>query len=468
MKKLYTSILLLTYSIVSISQSIDIEPYASGFTNPVSIKHAGDNRLFIVERAGVIKIVNNDGSTNPTPFIDINTLVSNSGGERGLLGLAFHPNYLTNGFFYVNYINNNGDTVISRFVTNPPDDNTANPSTEEILLTIAQPYSNHNGGDIAFGSDGYLYIATGDGGSGGDPENRSQNLNSLLGKLLRIDVNTASGGNNYGIPSDNPFVGTANARDEIWAYGLRNPWRFSFDRQTNDIWIADVGQNNIEEINMVPITTAGVNYGWRCYEGNSAYNTTGCPDVNTITFPVSQYSHSGNGAFKCSITGGYRYRGTAQSTLSGLYFFADYCSNEIGILEYNGTTWDMSFTQQYSGNNWTAFGEDVDGEIYVAGLSSGNIFKIVDTNLSTDEFNLSSVKMYPNPTNDMVYFDSSSATNIISKITIYNIQGTAIKTVNNTNNSSIKVSTKDIASGLYLTEITATNGKTSLKKLIIY
>lgn len=468
MKKLYTSILLLTYSIVSISQSIDIEPYASGFTNPVSIKHAGDNRLFIVERAGVIKIVNNDGSTNPTPFIDINTLVSNSGGERGLLGLAFHPNYLTNGFFYVNYINNNGDTVISRFVTNPPDDNTANPSTEEILLTIAQPYSNHNGGDIAFGSDGYLYIATGDGGSGGDPENRSQNLNSLLGKLLRIDVNTASGGNNYGIPSDNPFVGTANARDEIWAYGLRNPWRFSFDRQTNDIWIADVGQNDIEEINMVPITTAGVNYGWRCYEGNSAYNTTGCPDVNTITFPVSQYSHSGSGAFKCSITGGYRYRGTAQSTLSGLYFFADYCSNEIGILEYNGTTWDMSFTQQYSGNNWTAFGEDVDGEIYVAGLSSGNIFKIVDTNLSTDEFNLSSVKMYPNPTNDMVYFDSSSATNIISKITIYNIQGTAIKTVNNTNNSSIKVSTKDLASGLYLTEITATNGKTSLKKLIIY
>ncbi|WP_417291457.1 PQQ-dependent sugar dehydrogenase [Corallibacter sp.] len=468
MKKLYTSILLLTYSIVSISQSIDIEPYASGFTNPVSIKHAGDNRLFIVERAGVIKIVNNDGSTNPTPFIDINTLVSNSGGERGLLGLAFHPNYLTNGFFYVNYINNNGDTVISRFVTNPPDGNTANPSTEEILLTIAQPYSNHNGGDIAFGSDGYLYIATGDGGSGGDPENRSQNLNSLLGKLLRIDVNTASGGNNYGIPNDNPFVGTANARDEIWAYGLRNPWRFSFDRQTNDIWIADVGQNDIEEINMVPITTAGVNYGWRCYEGNSAYNTTGCPDVNTITFPVSQYSHSGSGAFKCSITGGYRYRGTAQSTLSGLYFFADYCSNEIGILEYNGTTWDMSFTQQYSGNNWTAFGEDVDGEIYVAGLSSGNIFKIVDTNLSTDEFNLSSVKMYPNPTNDMVYFDSSSATNIISKITIYNIQGTAIKTVNNTNNSSIKVSTKDLASGLYLTEITATNGKTSLKKLIIY
>ncbi|WP_418513358.1 PQQ-dependent sugar dehydrogenase [Corallibacter sp.] len=468
MKKLYTSILLLTYSIVSISQSIDIEPYASGFTNPVSIKHAGDNRLFIVERAGVIKIVNNDGSTNPTPFIDINTLVSNSGGERGLLGLAFHPNYLTNGFFYVNYINNNGDTVISRFVTNPPDNNTANPSTEEILLTIAQPYSNHNGGDIAFGSDGYLYIATGDGGSGGDPENRSQNLNSLLGKLLRIDVNTASGGNNYRIPSDNPFVGTANARDEIWAYGLRNPWRFSFDRQTNDIWIADVGQNDIEEINMVPITTAGVNYGWRCYEGNSAYNTTGCPDVNTITFPVSQYSHSGSGAFKCSISGGYRYRGTAQSTLSGLYFFADYCSNEIGILEYNGTTWDMSFTQQYSGNNWTAFGEDVDGEIYVAGLSSGNIFKIVDTNLSTDEFNLSSIKMYPNPTNDMVYFDNSSATNNISKIIIYNIQGTAIKTVNNTNNSSIKVSTKDLASGLYLTEITATNEKTSLKKLIIY
>ncbi|MCB0428039.1 MAG: PQQ-dependent sugar dehydrogenase, partial [Mangrovimonas sp.] len=216
---------------------IDIVEFANSFVSPVSIKNAGDDRLFVVEKRGWIKIVNTDGSVNATPFLNIDNLVIDTGSERGLLGLAFHPNYASNGYFYVNYINNSGNTVISRFSRNVSDPNLANPNSETILMTINQPFSNHNGGDLEFGPDGYLYIGTGDGGSGGDPNGNGQNLNSLLGKMLRIDVDS---GSPYSIPSDNPYVSDANPNTlaEIWAYGLRNPWRFSFDSTTGDLWIA--------------------------------------------------------------------------------------------------------------------------------------------------------------------------------------------------------------------------------------
>ena len=300
------------------AQNINLELYGSGFLNPVNVKHAGDDRLFVVERAGYIKILNNDGTINTLDFLDIDARVSDNGNEQGLLAMAFHPNYISNGFFYVNYINNSGDTVISRFTRSSP--GLADPNSEVILLTIDQPFINHNGGDMHFGpNDGYLYFSIGDGGSGGDPGNRAQNLNLLLGKVLRIDVDGTSNGN-YGIPASNPFVGNPSALDEIWAYGLRNPWKFSFDRSNGDMWIADVGQTSREEINRVPASsTGGENYGWKCFEGNTVFSTM--TECNTITHqpPVAEYVYGGN-PFRCAITGGYRYRGTIQTGLQDLYF----------------------------------------------------------------------------------------------------------------------------------------------------
>ncbi|RYH74823.1 T9SS type A sorting domain-containing protein [Flavobacteriaceae bacterium 144Ye] len=466
MKKLTSLVILFSFSI-GFAQDIEIETFATGLSNPVNIKHSGDNRLFVAERSGYIQIINQEGTINPTPFLDIDVNVTDNGGEQGLLGLAFHPNYASNGYFYVNYINNAGDTVISRFTRS--DSNTADSTSELILMTISQPYINHNGGDMAFGNDGYLYIATGDGGSGGDPGNRAQDLSTLLGKMLRIDVDNTSGGNNYAIPATNPFVGDATALDEIWSYGLRNPWKFSFDSLTNDIWIADVGQNEYEEINMVtPSASAlGVNYGWRCYEGNSTYNTADCPPMAEMTFPVAEYGHTSSGAFKCSITGGYIYRGSAQPNLYGVYFFADYCSNEIGILSNNEGTWSYTFTEQYSGNGWSCFGEDVDGELYVAGLSSGTIYKIIDANLSVDEHQLSDIKLYPNPANESFTIDLLEFYSSLNSVHLFNMQGKLVKSVNEFDNQLTTISTKELSNGLYLVQLVNNNGQTQFKKLIV-
>jgi glucose/arabinose dehydrogenase len=259
-KLLFASLL---FTALAPAQEIELEQFATGFTNPIEIVHAGDSRLFVVEQGGIIRILNADGSVNPNPFLNISNLVS-TGSEQGLLGLAFHPDYDDNGYFYVNYTNTAGHTVVARYSVNPTDPSLADATSQLPLLTINQPYENHNGGCLRFGPDGYLYIATGDGGSGGDPENRAQNLETLLGKILRIDVDN---GNPYVVPATNPFMGVGGA-DEIWAYGLRNPWKFSFNRNNGDLWIADVGQNAVEEINKVVSNPGGLNYGWRCYEGN--------------------------------------------------------------------------------------------------------------------------------------------------------------------------------------------------------
>ena len=309
----------------------------TGLARPVLVTAApGDtSRLFIVEQrsgsTGRIRIF--DLATNllvSTPFL---SLTVSTGSEQGLLGMAFHPDYNTNGYFFINYTNSSGNTIVARYqVSSNP--NIANSGSATTVMSISQPYSNHNGGMIAFGpNDGYLYIGTGDGGSGGDPGNRAQDISGqLLGKILRIDVDSLP----YSIPADNPFVGVTGD-DEIWAYGMRNPWRFSFDRDTGDLYIGDVGQNAWEEIDIQPAGAAGgENYGWRCYEGDHAYNTSGCPSASTMVFPVYEYAQGGS-PYRCSITGGNVYRGNGIPDLQGTYFFGDYCSNQIWSFRWDGS-----------------------------------------------------------------------------------------------------------------------------------
>lgn len=342
-------------------------------TGLIGIYHCGDHRLFLVQQnTGIISIIDTLGANIGT-FLNICTLIS-TGSERGLLGLAFHPDYLNNGRFFINYTNTAGSTVVAEYHVSA-DPNVANAASAQILLTVGQPFSNHNGGHIAFGPDGYLYIGMGDGGSGGDPGNRAQNPLDLLGKMLRIDVNN---GSPYGIPADNPFVGNPAYAPEIWATGLRNPWKFSFDRETGDMWIADVGQNAWEEINFEPGEhPGGSNWGWRCYEGNVAYNSTGCAGMGTYDFPVAVYSHSAPDNF-CSVTGGYVYRGNKFPGLYGHYMLMDYCAGDFYSLfpDGNGGFTEYSLiTTTISG--LPAFGEDSSGELYVARYN-GVVYRLED------------------------------------------------------------------------------------------
>ena len=417
MKKLinYLTLIFLCYN-SSFSQSVLLESFGPSFNSPVEIKNAGDERLFVVEKSGKIKILNQNGSVNSTPFLDIEDRVSTNANERGLLGLAFHPNYPENPFFFVNYTNNSGATTISKFSVSA-DQNIANDS-ETILLEINQPYANHNGGCINFGPDGNLYIGMGDGGSGGDPQNYSQNTESLLGKMLRINVNSGA----YSIPENNPYG------DEIWSVGLRNPWKFSFDSLNGDLWIADVGQNEFEEINMVQNNPANINYGWRCYEGNEPYNLSGCPDEG-LTFPVSTYSHYNSGDFKCSITGGYVYRGNQISGLNGVYFFADYCSGEIGLLSKNeNDEWDMSLAFPNINGSWVSFGEDINGELYIASINGG-VYKIIDAALSNNEIDSNTLNYFPNPFQDYIQINSDRPINI----ELYDLSGRKLREFKNYN-----------------------------------
>lgn len=402
MRKIYLSILATGLAIAIYAQEFTLELFAQGLNSPVELVHAGDDRLFVVEQGGRIKIINNDGTVNPTPFLNISSKIS-TGGERGLLGLAFAPDYETSGRFYVNYTNTAGDTVIERYtVSGNPD--VAN-SDGTILLTIDQPFGNHNGGNIHFGPDGYLWISMGDGGSSGDPNNYGQNKNVLLGKMLRIDVS----GDAYTSPSDNPFVGEDGA-DEIWAYGLRNAWKFSFDSETGDLWIADVGQNLIEEINKQSSQTPGLNYGWRCYEGNDPYNTGGCDAPESMVFPIATYNHSGG---RCSITGGYVYRGTAYANLVGKYFFADYCSGEIGWVD--GDTLEfLTDTNDFI----TGFGQDMSGQLYVVG--SGKVQKIVGQTMGVTDPKHIQISIHPNPTTNFVNITSNKP---VDEIALYSMEG---------------------------------------------
>lgn len=409
MKNLFFTFCIFSSLIVN-AQSINLVEFASGLTSPVEITNANDTRLFVVQQDGIIKIIQPNGTINSADFMNISSKVL-YGGERGLLGLAFHPQYATNGYFFVYYNNTAGNIIVARYSVNPTNPDLADPTTEKILLNIPKPFDNHNGGSIHFAPDGNLWVVTGDGGSGGDPNNNSQNINSLLGKMLRIDVNATGP---YNIPPGNPFAGTSvTGADEIWSYGLRNAWKFSFDTTTGNVMIADVGQGQIEEINRMPVTQAGINYGWRCYEGNNAYNTAGCAAMNTMTFPIAVYNHSGG---KCSITGGYVYRGTQYPALQGKYFFADYCSTQIGILNAdNSIVWGPAS----SGNNFSTFGQNSQKELFVAAVTSGKIFKITTGTLGTGETSeLNPISIHPNPASEKVFIegltDKNSTADLIS------------------------------------------------------
>jgi glucose/arabinose dehydrogenase len=350
---------------------------ATGFSSPTQVTsaHDGTGRLFVVEQRGLVKIVK-DGAVLPAPFLDISNRVSCCG-ERGLLSIAFPPGAGPNGSqarpyeLYANYTDVNGDTTVSVFyVSSDPD--VVSASSERILLKIAQPFANHNGGQLAFGPDGSLYIGMGDGGSAGDPNNNGQNLTSLLGKILRIDV---VGRTDYAIPATNPFFGLSSARNEIWAYGLRNPWRFSFDRKTGDLYIGDVGQDAWEEVDVQPAGSAGgVNYGWRLTEGNHCFKPPTSCTFAGITPPVAEYGHVGG---NCSITGGFVYRGRDFARLSGIYFYADYCSGRVWGLR-NGASGRETQELLKPGFGFTSFGEDDAGEVYAVDGNSGSLYRLVD------------------------------------------------------------------------------------------
>lgn len=350
-------------------------PIVSGLSSPVDISSTGDgtNRLFIVQQTGQIRILSS-GALLPASFLDITPLLT-TGGERGLLSIAFHPDYETNRYFFVYYTNLNGDITIARYQADAVNPNQTDPLSGVVLINIPKPFGNHNGGDLNFGPDGYLYFATGDGGSGGDPNNLAQNGNSLLGKMIRIDVNNFSTPPYYTIPPDNPYVNNPLVDDHIWAIGLRNPWRWSFDRLTNDMWIADVGQGAWEEVNYRAAgTNGGVNYGWRCYEGNAAYNTAGCLPQSSYVSPVFEYPHVfTTGGF--SITGGFVYRGPEYSVLQGKYICADYVSGNVWMVYPNGSGGWTSARQGGLPGNISSFGEAENGALYAVSLG-GTVFKV--------------------------------------------------------------------------------------------
>jgi glucose/arabinose dehydrogenase len=352
--------------------AVTLELVAEGFDDPTGVTHAGDGsgRLFVNERGGVIRILSDNGVL-PEPFLDITARVW-AGGERGLLGLAFHPDYEHNGRLFVNYTRAaDGDTVIAEYRLAPGGSDAADRASERILLMVEQPYPNHNGGQLAFGPDGYLYIGLGDGGAGGDPHGHGQDRDTLLGSLLRIDVDRTDGELEYAIPPDNPFAEGGGA-PEIWAYGLRNPWRFSFDRETGDLYIADVGESEWEEIDRQPVdSTGGENYGWAVMEGRHCFAADGC-DQSPFVLPIAEYSHD----FGCSVTGGYVYRGTAQPDLQGVYLLADYCSGLVWTLQVDeGTTTPKLVLE--SDLAISSFGEDEDGELYLVDLRGGGLYRVV-------------------------------------------------------------------------------------------
>jgi glucose/arabinose dehydrogenase len=355
----------LGWAMAVLAQEVELVTIATGFDAPVDIQHAGDGsgRLFVVEQKGLIRIVK-EGVVQERPLLDIRHKTTGEG-EQGLLGLAFPRGFAESQRFYVNYTDRRGDTIIAMYRAAG---DVADADSETVLLRIPQPYSNHNGGQLRFGPDGFLYIGMGDGGAGGDPENHAQRGDSLLGKMLRVDVESEPG--QVRVPADNPFVGVEGTRPEIWALGLRNPWRFSFDRKNGDLWIGDVGQDTYEEISHTPAPSrGGENYGWSLMEGDHCYQP-GCVAEGLVR-PVAEYRHTEG----CSVTGGFVYRGSRSPALDGVYLYGDFCSGRLWGLRREGDAW-RSDKLRDTGFLITSFGEDEQGEVYIADGAQGGIHHI--------------------------------------------------------------------------------------------
>lgn len=445
--------------LVATAQGIQLSLLADNLTLPTDMSHAGDGsgRLFILEKSGTVKMWN--GSSLST-FLDISSQVYSQDRETSLLGIAFHPDFESNGYFFLNYttmIGNQLSTRISRLQLSEGN-SIVDPSTESVLLEFAQPYSNHNGGALVFGDDGYLYIATGDGGSSGDPQGNAQNLETYLGKILRIDVN---GGNPYSIPPDNPFSNIEGALEEIYAYGLRNPWKITKDRETGEIWVADVGQFAREEIN---ILEAGANYGWKIMEGTTCYNTTSC-DMTGLTLPVYDYARSGG---NCSVTGGYVYRGSNNTFAPGHYIFSDYCSGRIWSLDYNGNNATTELLLS-SGMSISSFGEDESGELYIADYGNGNLYRIapIVTSIEYSKDLESQLQIFPNPASGS-FKVSIPEVEKVKLIELYDAKGSLVIRIPQTGPSPlITFNRSEIGTGLFTLKVLYHSGFQLASQVVI-
>ncbi|MBV9961578.1 MAG: PQQ-dependent sugar dehydrogenase [Parafilimonas sp.] len=444
---------------------LELAPFAKNFQYPIDLANCGDSRLFVVERLGKIWAIDSTGKKlTQKPFLDITdevfTIFPDGYDERGLLGLTFHPNFPDSPYFYVNYIGFDSNSHISRFKVDPDNPNKALRNSEVIFLTVSQPkgknYVNHKAGCLKFGPDGYLYATFGDGGFMGDPHNNAQDLGKFLGKIIRIDVNKPDKKNNmhYSIPSDNPFVGKPNARDEIWACGLRNPFRFSFDKLTGDLWLPDVGQDKWEEINFQKNgAKGGRNYGWSCYEGNHNYKFDGC-DYNGLpyTFPIVEYGHTENPC--AAITGGFVYRGSMYPKMYGMYVYNDYCTGKYSVVFRNTQTWLNVFMLDEDDAAYVSIGEDTKGELYAINESTGMIEHIIDASQKiagkqgyTNNFAALNLKLSPNPNKGQFTIELTVPANENYSVSITDAAGTtifaenksAVKGLNRWNISSLKL-----------------------------
>ncbi len=487
MSKIYSFVIALIVwgmTITAKAQPIAVQnafPNVGGFTQPIFLTHSGDgsNRIFVAQKNGLIYVFQNDSTVSTrNTFLNIsNKIVTGGGGdERGLLGLAFHPDYSTNGYFYVNYTAPSPlRTVISRFKVSSGNPNKADSLSELIIMEINQPYSNHNGGMIFFGDDGYFYIGMGDGGSAGDPGNRAQTITEKLGKILRIDVDTTVGAQNYGIPPTNIYADTGAGAKEIYALGIRNPWRMSQDPVTGFIYCGDVGQGSWEEIDIIQ---NGKNYGWRCYEGNNPYNTSGCGPQGNYTFPISAY---GSNSPDCSVTGGYVYRGTRRPELAGRYIYSDYCSGRIRKLYYNGSTVSeeqILLTQ----SSILSFGVDQQNELYMC-ANNGTIYRFNlntsvgitnNNNNAPSEYSLE--QNFPNPFNPTTSIRYSLPQISSVKLTIFNSLGKEVRTLINTTQTAGKYERQwdgrdnngqQVSSGVYFYTLNTEDFTDSKKMLLL-
>jgi glucose/arabinose dehydrogenase len=353
--------------------AIALEPFASVPGGPLAIAapNDGSGRLFVAAQDGKAWVVEADGTTRPGPLVDLSDRLR-SGGEQGLLGIALHPGFPTDPRVFVDYTDKAGDTIVASLTLDPGDPNRLDPASQRQLLFVDQPFANHNGGALAFGPDGYLYVSLGDGGSGGDPQGNGQNTNALLGKILRLDIDSSGGDQAYAIPSDNPFA-NGGGRGEVWLYGLRNPWRLSFDRANGDLWIGDVGQNAFEEVDVARAGIGGLNFGWNRMEGSHCFRSDRC-ERDGLTLPVSDYGRD----LGCTVIGGYVYRGSRYPFLAGTYLFTDYCSGEIFALDASSNGLVAPVTVGNGSSGISAFGEDAGRELYITALD-GTVSKVVAT-----------------------------------------------------------------------------------------